>query len=55
MQGSSGDADIENRLVDIIGKREGGTKRKSSMETYITICKIYKGNLLYDSAQTSAL
>ena len=34
LQGSSGDADIENRLVDTVGEGEGRTSWKSSMETY---------------------
>ena len=38
LQGSSGDADIENRLVDTVGEGEGKTNGKSSVETYITIC-----------------
>ena len=41
MQGSSGDTDIENRLMDMgEGGREGGIYGESSTETYITICKI---------------
>ena len=40
MQGSSGDTDIENRLVDTHGGqggrgRKGGTNRESNTETYI--------------------
>ena len=40
-QGSNGDTDIENRLIDI-GRRgeEGEMCGESNMETYITICKI---------------
>ena len=34
VQGSSGDTDIEKRLVDTVGEGEGGTNRESSMETY---------------------
>ena len=52
MQGSSGDADIRNRLVDMgWGEEgEGGTNGESSMETYTNICKQEaNGNLLYDS------
>ena len=32
--------DIENRLVDTAGEKEGGKNRESSTETYITTCKI---------------
>ena len=44
MQGSSGDTDIENRLMDM-GRwggeeGEGGMYGESNMETYIIICKI---------------
>ena len=37
-QGSNGYADTENRLVDTVGEREGGTNWESSMETYIYVC-----------------
>ena len=40
LQGSGGDTDIENRLVDTVGEGEGGTNWETSMETYITICRI---------------
>ena len=39
LQGSNGETDIENRLMDI-GREEGEMYGKSNMETYITICKI---------------
>ena len=41
MQGSNGETDIENRLMDI-GERGGDSEMygKSNTETYITICKI---------------
>ena len=32
--GSSRDADIENRLMDIAGEGEGGPKWESNSETY---------------------
>ena len=35
MQGSSKDADIENRVVDTEREEEGGTNGESSIETYI--------------------
>ena len=40
-QGSNGETDIENRLIDT-GERggEGELYGESNMETYITICKI---------------
>ena len=34
LQGSNGDADIENRLLDTVGEGEGGTNGKSSIRTY---------------------
>ena len=34
MQGSSGDPDIVNRLVDTGGEGEGGVNEGSIMETY---------------------
>ena len=39
-QGSNGDTDIENRLMDMERGGEGKMYGKSNMETYITICKI---------------
>ena len=41
MQGSNGDTDIENRLIDMGRRRgEGEMCGESNMKTYITICKI---------------
>ena len=40
LQGSNRDTDIQNRLVDTVGKGEGGMNWENSMETDITICKI---------------
>ena len=42
MQGSNGDTDIENRLMDTgLGEEgEDGMYRGSNTETFITICKI---------------
>ena len=41
LQGSKGDADIKDRLLDIVEEGEGGMIWESSIETlYITICKI---------------
>ena len=39
LQGSSGEVDIENRLMDM-GRGEDEMYGKSNMETYITIFKI---------------
>ena len=36
LQGSNGETDIENRLMDI-GREEGEMYGESNMETYITI------------------
>ena len=35
MQKSNGDANIENRFVDTVEEREGGTNWKRNTETYI--------------------
>ena len=43
LQGSSGDADPENRLVNTVWE-----ERWDRLETYITMCKIANGNLLCD-------
>ena len=43
MQGSNGDTDIENRLIDTgqgLEEGEGGMYGESNIEMYITICKI---------------
>ena len=41
LQGSRGDADIENKLLDTAWEREGGMIWESSIETlYITICTV---------------
>ena len=36
---TNGDTDIENRLADMAGERQGGMNWDSSMETYITTCE----------------
>ena len=38
LQGSSGDAGMENRPVDTVGKGEGGVNSESSVETCILPC-----------------
>ena len=55
MQSSSGDRDIKNRLMDTArwGEGEGRRYGESNMETYVTICKIDRGNLLYDSGSSN--
>ena len=40
LQGSSGETDIENKLLDMERGEERVIYRKSKMETYTTICKI---------------
>ena len=58
------DTDIENRLMDPgrgLGgvwwgcgeEGEGERYGESNMETYITICKVANGNLLYDSGNSN--
>ena len=49
MQGSNGDTDLEKRPVDSSGDGEGETNSVSSINIYITRCKIRiaSGNLLY--------
>ena len=53
LQDSKEDADIENRLLNTEGEGKGGINWESSTETYITICKIDRGNLLYDSGSSN--
>ena len=40
LQGSDGDTDIENRLVDGVGEGEGAMNREQHGNMYITTCKI---------------
>ena len=49
LQGSSGDTDMKNRLVDTVEEGEGGMNGKSVMETYTLphVKYIASGNLLY--------
>ena len=56
LQGSNGDTDIENRLMDTgLGEEgEDGMYRGSNTETFITICKTdSQWNLLYDSGNSN--
>ena len=58
MQGSNGDAGIENRLVDTVAEAEGGMNGESSMEAHTGpyVRQPARGSLLSDSgAQTGAL
>ena len=49
--GSKGDTDIKNRLLDIVGKGEGGMIWENSIETYTLpyIKQIASGSLMYDT------
>ena len=51
MQGSSGEADIENRFVDTAGEGEGRTNGENRMETYTLpyIILNSRGHVLYES------
>ena len=40
LQGSSGNADIESRVLPTAGEGEGRMNGESNMKTYITICKV---------------
>ena len=54
--GSSGDTDIEYRLVDTVsGEGEGGTNGESNMETYMPPYAklIAGGNLLYEAEDSN--
>ena len=57
MQGISGDAGIENRLMNKVEEGEGGTSWKSSIETYILpyVKEIVSGNLLYDAGSSNPM
>ena len=57
MQGSNGDADMENRLMDMgqEEKGESGMNGESCMEAYTLpyVKQIASGNLLYDSGNSN--
>ena len=56
MQGSNGETDVENRLMDMgAGEEgEGETYGESNMESHITICKIdSKQEFAHDSGNSS--
>ena len=48
MQGRNGEANIVNRLVDIVREGEGGTNWESSTETYTLPYVKHRSNLLYE-------
>ena len=53
-QGRNGEADTENRLVDIVGEEEGGTKWKSSIETCSKpyVRQLASGKMLYNAGSS---
>ena len=55
MQGSSGDADTENRFVNTAWEGEGGMNKEGSIETYTSPCVKWtaSGNLLYDAGSSN--
>ena len=55
MQGSNGDADIENRLVDTVHEGYGGTNRENRIKAYILpyVKQIASGNLLCDAGSST--
>ena len=54
MQGSSGSADLGNRLVGTgLGRRGWDKWREERGNIYITICKRANGNSLYDSGNSN--
>ena len=57
LQGSRGDADIENRPVDMVRGGEGGTNCESSIKTHILqyANQMASGNLLSDVGSWSLL
>ena len=40
LHGRNRDADVQNELLDTAGQGEGGKNWESSLETYITVCKL---------------
>ena len=54
MQGSNGDADIANRLVDTVGKEEGGMNGERSTEHMLPYVKqIASGDLFCDTGSST--
>ena len=55
MQGSKGDTDIQNRLVDTVGEGDGGMVWKESAEAYTlpSVKEIASGSSRYDAGTRS--
>ena len=51
MQGSKGDTDVKDRLLDSVGEREGGMIWENSIETYTLLCvkQISSASLMYEA------
>ena len=51
VQGSNGDTDIKNRLLDSVGEGEGGMIWENSIETYVSPCvrSIIRASLMHDA------
>ena len=51
LQGSNGDSDIENRILDMVGEGEGETIRESGIKIYTLpyLKQITSGDLLFDA------
>jgi len=56
LQGSSGDADIENRLVDTVGEKRVGRIERIALKHILPYVKqITNGNLLYNSGSSNSV
>ena len=51
LQGSNGDSDIENRILDMVGEGEGETIRESGIKIYTLpyLKQITSEDLLFDT------
>ena len=56
-EGSKGDADIKNRLLDSVGESEGGMICENSIETYTLpyVKQTASGNLMYDAGNQKSV
>ena len=56
LQGSNGDTDIQNRLVDTVGEGEGGMNWENNMQTYTLpyVKQIASGNVLCDTGSSAS-
>ena len=56
-RGSSGDTDLENRLVEAVWEGESGTSWQSSIETYALpdVKQITSQNLLYEPESSNSV